>query len=85
MTAPANPEEVVTVANFSDPAAAQLALGVLESSGIQAFLSGEEANSLIPPALGARLQVQQKDLETAKSLLTDLTGGEALGDDGNDL
>lgn len=85
MTASANPEEVVTVANFSDPAAAQLALGVLESSGIQAFLSGEEANSLIPPALGARLQVQQKDLETAKSLLTDLTGGEALGDDGNDL
>lgn len=78
-------EEIVTIASFSDPADARLALTILEDAGIAAFLSGEEANSLIPPALGARLQVRREDEATAKELLNTPLEGAPLGDDGNDL
>lgn len=79
-------DELVTVASYSEPAAAQLALSVLEDAGIEAFLSGEEANSLMPQALGARLMVKPEDEQAAAELLNnDLDGDAPLADDGNDL
>ncbi|MBS1815325.1 MAG: DUF2007 domain-containing protein [Acidobacteria bacterium] len=80
-----NNDEIVTIASYSDPAAAHLALSVLNDAGIDAFLSGEEANSLIPPALGARLQVRAADQASATALLNDVPGQAALTGDGNDL
>jgi hypothetical protein len=78
-------DEMVVVARYSDPAEAQLAKSVLEGAGVDSFLSGEEANSLIPAALGARLQVRRGDEATAKTLLNDVPKGASLADDGNDL
>lgn len=79
-------DALVTVASYSGPAAAQLALSVLQDAGIDAFLSGEEANSLIPQALGARLMVRPADEQAAIELLNnDLDGDAPLADDGNDL
>ena len=80
-----NEDEIVTIASYSDPAAAQLALSVLNDAGIEAFLSGEEANSLIPAALGARLQVRATDEVAAAALLNDVPGQAPLTGDGNDL
>lgn len=78
-------EEIVTIANFSDPASAQVALSVLTDAGIEAFLSGEEANSLLPNALGTRLQVRSEDQAAAEALLDNTIEGVPLTDDGNDL
>lgn len=80
-----NAEDIVTVANFSEPADAHLALSVLQGSGIHAFLSGEESNSLLPTALGARLQVLRKDEAIARALLTETAPEASLTDDGNNL
>lgn len=80
-----NAEEIVTIASYSEPAEAQLALSILKDAGIEAFLSGEEANSLIPAALGARLQVRAEDKAAAEALLVDIEGETPLADDGNDL
>jgi len=85
MTTKVHNDEIVTIASYSDPAAAQLALTVLQDAGIEAFLSGAEANSLIPPALGARLQVRASDGAAATTLLKDTPGYPTLDGDGNDL
>ena len=42
-----DPEEYVTVAEFIEPVNAQMAKGALESAGIECFLQGEHANSLM--------------------------------------
>ncbi len=51
-------EEPVTVAEFADPATANVARSALESENIPVFMQGENANSLIPVAFGVRVQVQ---------------------------
>ena len=68
-------DSLVTVATFPEPATANLARTALESAGIASFLQGENANTMIPIAFTARLQVQRKDEAAARSLLTsaDLT------------
>ncbi|WP_263411263.1 putative signal transducing protein [Terriglobus tenax] len=87
-TTSTNPDDLVTVARFSNPAEADLAQGILESAGIEFFLSGEEASHLIPASFGSRLQVRRADEEAAKELLNNPPApaeGATLADDGNDL
>ncbi len=67
--------KLVTVARFLQPVNAQMAKGMLESAGIQCFLQGEQANSLLALAFRARLQVAEADAEAARTLL-DSTGEE---------
>lgn len=61
--------EFVTVAKFYDPSEAQMAKSALEAEGIAVFLQGENANSLMPMAFRAALQVSRKDEAAAKELL----------------
>jgi hypothetical protein len=61
--------ELVTIATFPEPAEANLARTALESAGIDVFLQGENANSMIPIAFESRLQVRPEDEAAARSLL----------------
>lgn len=71
-------EEVVTVANFTEPIEAEMARGRLESAGIEVFLSGENAR-IMEPGLGPlRLQVAAKDEADARAILND--AGEELAE-----
>jgi hypothetical protein len=60
------PEGLVTVAEFAEPVSANMARMALDSVGITSFLQGENANSLIPPAFAARLQVRPEDEAVAR-------------------
>jgi hypothetical protein len=71
---PTPPEGVVTVARFESPVEAQMAKGLLESSGVECFLVGENANNLIQSAFRVRLQVRQEDEAAARELLAPGTG-----------
>jgi hypothetical protein len=51
---------------------ANMARSALESAGIPAFLQGENANSLIPVAFDARLQVRPEDEAAARRVLDSL-------------
>ena len=61
-------DDFVTVASYSEVGEAALAQSVLDGAGIDSFLSGEEANILLPVS-GARLQVRLEDAEAARELL----------------
>ena len=67
-------DDYVTVASYSEVGEAALAQSVLDGSGIDSFMSGEEANILMPMS-GARLQVHLSDLETARELLNTVPAG----------
>jgi Putative prokaryotic signal transducing protein len=71
-----DPDKFVTVGKFLEPSNAQMAKGALESAGIQCFLQGENANSLLALAFRARLLVHQRDEAAAR---------EILGGDGDEL
>ncbi len=73
-------EEVVTVADFSEPLEAEMARGRLESAGIQVFLAGENARILEPGLAPLRLQVAAEDAEDARAILND--AGEELAEAG---
>ena len=64
-------EELVTVADFPDPATAHVARTALEAANIQVFLQGENANNLLPVAFGARVMVRPEDEAAARALLAD--------------
>jgi len=64
-----DPDKFVTVGKFLEPANAQMAKGMLESAGIECFLQGENANSLLALAFRARLLVHKRDEEAARQLL----------------
>jgi hypothetical protein len=72
----ADPDKFVTVGKFLEPSNAQMAKGALESAGIECFLQGENANSLLALAFRARLLVHQRDEAAAR---------EILGGDGDEL
>ena len=77
-------DDFVTVASYSEVGEAALAQSVLDGNGVDSFLSGEEANVLLPMS-GARLQVRVSDVETARELLntvpnTELEGGVVAGE-----
>lgn len=71
---PTPPEGLVTVARFESPMEAQMAKGLLESSGVECFLVGENANNLIQSAFRVRLQVRLEDEATARELLAPSAG-----------
>ena len=62
-------DKFVTVGKYIEAVDAQMAKGLLESAGIECFLQGENANSLLGAAFRARLQVRKQDEETARQLL----------------
>jgi hypothetical protein len=64
-----DPDKFVTVGKFLEPANAQMAKGLLESAGIECFLQGENANSLLALAFRARLLVHKHDEAVARELL----------------
>jgi hypothetical protein len=78
--APFDPDKFVTVGKFLEPINAQMAKGILESAGIECFLQGENANSLLALAFRARLLVHMQDEETAREILGE-AAGELTGDD----
>jgi len=68
-------EEVVTVANFTEPLEAEMAKLRLESAGIETFLSGENAR-IMEPGLGPlQLQVRAADASDARAILDDPGAG----------
>lgn len=91
-------DDFVTVASYSEVGEAALAQSVLDGAGVDSFLSGEQANILLPMS-GARLQVRLSDAETARELLNTVpvtegadgtlsgatTHGAALADNGDEL
>jgi hypothetical protein len=70
-----DPDKFVTVGKFLEPVNSQMAKGMLESAGIECFLQGENANSLLALAFRARLLVHKQDEEAAREIL-----GEAVGE-----
>ena len=62
-------DELVTVATFPEPMEANMARSALESAVIEVFLNGETANSLLPVAFTAQLQVRRQDEAAARRLL----------------
>lgn len=67
-------DDFVTVASYSEVGEASVAQSVLDGSGIDSFLSGEEANILLPMS-GARLQVRLQDAAVARELLNTVPSG----------
>ena len=65
----ADPDKFVGVGKFLEPTNAQMAKGMLEAAGIECFLQGENANSLLALAFRARLLVHKQDEEAARELL----------------
>jgi len=68
-----NSEQLVTIATFPEPMEANMARSAVESAGIEVFIQGETANSLIPVAFTARLQVRPEDEAAARSILDAIT------------
>jgi hypothetical protein len=65
-----NPDDdLVTIAKFLEPVQAQLAKGMLDSAGIDSFLLGENANSMLAFAFRVRLQVRRGEEAAARRLL----------------
>jgi len=73
---PYAPEGLVTVGRFESPVEAQIAKGMLESAGIETFLVGENANSLIQAAFRVRLQVRVEDETAARAFLSPAAGAD---------
>jgi Putative prokaryotic signal transducing protein len=84
-----DPDKFVTVGKFLEPVNAQMAKGMLESAGIECFLQGENANSLLALAFRARLLVHKQDEEAAREILGEavgeLTGDELTEEEQNEL
>ena len=62
-------DKLVAIATFPEPMEANMARSALESAGIDVFLQGETANSMIPMAFASQLQVRSKDEAAARNLL----------------
>jgi Putative prokaryotic signal transducing protein len=65
----ADSDKFVSVGKFLEPSNAQMAKGALESAGIECFLQGENANSLLALAFRARLLVHKQDEAVAREIL----------------
>jgi hypothetical protein len=63
------PDKLVTVGKYIESVDAHMAKGMLESAGIECFLQGENANSLLGAAFRARLLVHKQDEATAREIL----------------
>jgi hypothetical protein len=79
---PTPPDGMVTVARFESPLEAQMAVGMLESAGVQCFLVGENVNSLLPAAFRTRLQVLQEDEAAARELMAQAGDSDLAAEEG---
>jgi hypothetical protein len=66
-------DEMVTIATFPEPMEANMARSALDAAGIDSFLQGENANSLLPVAFSSRLQVRPQDEAAGRAVLDALT------------
>lgn len=67
-------DEAVVVEKFFTRLEAEMAAGVLESEGIQAFVSADDAGGAYPPLQhlrGVRLIVFPEDADRAREILAD--------------
>jgi hypothetical protein len=67
-------QRVVPVASYGSRPEAELARGLLESVGIPAFVSADDAGGMRPPlqlTQGVRLMVREADLARARRVLAD--------------
>jgi hypothetical protein len=62
-------DELVTIATFPEPMEANMARSALEAAGIDVFLRGEVANSMVPVAFASEIQVRTADEAEARKLL----------------
>jgi len=62
-------DDLVTIATFPEPMEANMARSALEAAGMDVFLQGETANSMIPVAFVSQLQVRARDEAEARKLL----------------
>jgi len=73
MNAEWDPSRLATAATFYNLHEADIAVGLLESCGVDCFLCDEHMHRVHPLATditgGVRLQVAEQDLELAKELL----------------
>jgi len=71
------PARLATAATFYNLQEADIAVGLLESCGVDCLLCDEHMHRVHPLATdiigGVRLQVRQQDLELAKELLKEFT------------
>ena len=68
-------KELVTVATFGNTTEAGVALGYLQSEGIECCLVDENMTQILPlDFTGVKLQVHERDAEAARALLE--TAGE---------
>ncbi len=70
-------DEMVTIATFPEPMEANMARSALAAAGIDSFLQGENANSLLPVAFSSRLQVRPQDEAAGRAVLDALTDAPA--------
>ncbi len=68
---PTPPEGLVTVGRFTNPVEAQMAKGMLEASGVECFLVGENVNHMLQAAFRVRLQVRLEDEDAALELMAE--------------
>jgi hypothetical protein len=80
-----DPDKFVTVGKYTESVDAQMAKGLLESAGIECFLQGENANSLLGAAFRARLLVHKQDEDSARQLLGGTDGEPNDQEDDGDL
>lgn len=67
----------VVIESFSDKVFAEAAVSLLESEGIEAIISADDAGGELPNldfARGARLLVAPEDVERAKEILDAVAG-----------
>ena len=75
-------DDAVVVEKFSTRLEAEMAAGLLESEGIQAFVSADDAGGTYPPLQylgGVRLIVFWEDESRAREILADWRQAQAQG------
>jgi hypothetical protein len=64
--------ELVTIATFAEPMEANMARSAIEASGIEVFMRGELANSMLSAAFSSEIQVKPVDEAAARQVLNSL-------------
>ena len=78
-----DPDELVTVARFIDPVAAEFARSRLEADGLACFVQGIGLGSLLPTAtvFPILLQVRAADAARAEEILAEQPAADILSED----
>jgi len=70
--APLPADKLITIATFPEPMEANMARSALEASGIETWINGEVANSMVPVSFTAQLQVTVEDEAVARKILQEM-------------